>query len=202
MKPLFLLILLGSLFMGCQQTASKMRAPESISYLTREAWGAKPPVLPMRSHTLRRITIHHTGVKQAPERSLREKMQALQQFSQQDSPLEDGRIKAAWADVPYHLYVDYYGEVAEGRSIDYAGDSNTPYDPAGHLLVVVEGTFDTEALNAQQLKALEVLIPALAKRYRIPADSIGGHKDFAQTSCPGKALYEQLPYLKRLVAGQ
>ncbi len=126
-------------------------------------------------------------------------MKALQQFSQKESPLADGRMKPSWADIPYHLYVDVHGEVAEGREVNYAGDSNTAYDPAGHLLVVVEGNFEEEEITPKQMKTLELLVPALAKQYRIPADSIATHKDFAQTACPGKKLYEQIPHLQQLV---
>ncbi len=156
----------------------------------------------MRSHTLNRLTIHHTATRQVPERALAEKMRALQKFSQEESALASGKTKPVWADIPYHLYVDCNGEVAEGRELGYAGDSNTAYDPTGHLLVVVEGNFEVEEVTAKQLATLEVLIPALARKYNIPADSIGGHLDFAQTQCPGKVLYEKLPDFQKLVAGQ
>jgi hypothetical protein len=156
----------------------------------------------MRSHQLTRLTIHHTATTQSPDRALADKMRALQKFSQEDSPLASGRMKPAWADIQYHLYVDVHGEVAQGRDLNYAGDSNTSYDPAGHLLVVVEGNFEKEAITPNQMKTLELLVPALAKRYSIPADSLGGHKDFAQTSCPGAGLYAELPRLQQLVAKQ
>ncbi len=176
--------------------------PEGIAFLSREDWGAKAPVLPMRAHRLTRLTLHHTATTQLPDRSLEDKLRALQKFSQEDSPLADGRMKPAWADIPYHLYVDVHGAVGEGRDIHYAGDSNTSYDPAGHLLVVVEGNFEEEELTPAQMKTLERLVPALTKRYSIPADSIAAHKDFAQTSCPGTRLYNEIPRLQQLVAKQ
>ncbi|WP_242927870.1 peptidoglycan recognition protein family protein [Pontibacter vulgaris] len=182
--------------------ASKKVIPASITYLTREAWGANPPVLPMRSHTLTRLTIHHTATRQLPEKTLGDKMRSLQKFSQAESLLADGRMKPAWADIPYHLYVDVNGEVGQGRDIMYAGDSNTAYDPAGHLLVVVEGNFEEEELTQKQMKTLHLLVPALAKRYKIPADSIATHKDYAQTACPGKKLYTEVGQLQQLVRKQ
>lgn len=200
MKKTLLLALFAGSLISCQRPAATQLIPEGITYLPRDAWGAKPPVLPMRSHDLTRLTIHHTGTMQLPDRSLVDKMRALQKFSQEDSPLANGSIKLAWADVPYHLYVDINGEVAEGRDINYAGDTNTTYDPAGHLLVVVEGNFEKEEITPQQMKTLEVLVPALAKRYKIAADSLGGHKDFAQTSCPGNGLYAQLARFQKLIS--
>lgn len=201
MKKTLLLVLFAGVLISCQRPATTPLIPEGITYLSREDWGANAPVLPMRSHKLTRLTIHHTGTNQMPDRSLVDKMRALQKFSQEDSPLADGRMKMAWADVPYHLYVDINGEVAEGRDINYAGDTNTTYDPAGHLLVVVEGNFEKEEITPAQMKTLDLLVPALAKRYKISADSLGGHKDFAQTSCPGNGLYAKLPHFQKLMAG-
>jgi hypothetical protein len=199
MKQIVILILALGFFINWQEPLINRHLPTGIVYLSRAEWGAKPPVLPMRSHQLTRLTIHHTGTPQQPGRSLVEKMKALQKFSQEDSPLADGSRKQAWADVPYHLYIDINGEIAEGRDINYAGDTNTAYDPAGHLLVVVEGNFEKEAITAAQLKTLEMLVPALANHYTIQAENLAGHKDFAQTSCPGNALYMHIASLQKLM---
>lgn len=202
MKKILLLVCALAGLMSCQKPATTSDAPlipEGITFLSREEWGAKAPVLPMRPHKLTRLTIHHTGVPQLFDRSLADKLRNLQKFSQEDSPLADGRMKPAWADVPYHLYVDVNGVVGEARDLNYAGDSNTSYDPAGHLLVVVEGNFEKEAITPAQMKTLEKLVPALAKRYGIPADSLGAHKDFAQTTCPGAGLYSELPRFRQLI---
>ncbi|SFG02954.1 peptidoglycan recognition protein family protein [Pontibacter chinhatensis] len=200
MKYLLLIPFILVLLLGCQRPASQQVVPGDIAFLSREAWGANAPVLPMRSHTLNRLTIHHTATKQLPDRTLTDKMRALQKFSQEESLLWDGRTKPQWADIPYHLYIDCHGQVAEGRDLGYAGDSNTAYDPAGHLLVVVEGNFEEEPITPEQMKTLNRLVPALAQRYNIPADSLGGHMDFAQTQCPGKGLYAMLPHFRELVA--
>ncbi len=202
MKHAFILFSLLIAFAGCQRAVPQSAVPAGISYLPREAWGANAPVLAMQPHKISRITIHHTATRQNPAKPLGDKMLALQKFSQNEGSLADGRTKPAWADVPYHLYLDCNGAVAEGRDIDYAGDSNTAYDPAGHLLVVVEGNFSAEELTEKQRLTLEELVPALAKRYHVAADSIGGHQDFAQTQCPGTELYALLPQLRQLVASQ
>jgi hypothetical protein len=156
----------------------------------------------MKPHTPRRITIHHTATRQAPEQSLVEKMIALQRFSQREDSLAGGRRKPPWADVPYHLYVAVDGEVAEGREWRYVGDSNTPYDPTGHLLIVLEGSFDADTLTAAQRTALDALVVAAARRWRISADRIAGHRDFARTQCPGRNVYAELPRLRALVRGE
>jgi hypothetical protein len=89
--------------------------------------------------------------------------------------------------------------VGEGRSWQYVGDSNTPYDPTGHLLIVVEGNFEDEQLTDGQRRALETLVPAFARRFRVPGNRLGAHKDYASTRCPGRNLYAELPHLRGLI---
>jgi N-acetyl-anhydromuramyl-L-alanine amidase AmpD len=182
---------------SCRAPSGRI-VPAGLQYLSREQWGANAPVLAMKTHEIRRLTIHHTAVAQAPARSAAEKLRALQLFSQRDDSLADGRRKPAWGDVPYHFYVATDGTVAEAREWRYVGDTNTRYDPTGHLLVVVEGNFQNEQLTDAQRRALEILIPALARRFDIPAGAIGGHRDFASTSCPGRNLYAELPRFRAL----
>ena len=173
--------------------------PDELQFVSRAEWGAKPPVLPMRAHTLTRLTIHHTGTAQNFDRSVTEKLQGLQLFSQRDDSLASGRRKPAWADVPYHFYVGVDGVVGEGRDWRYAGDTNTEYDPAGHLLVVVEGNFQEDTLTTAQRRTLDVIVPALARRFGIPPDMLASHRDYARTQCPGANLYAELPRFRELV---
>ena len=176
--------------------------PAELGLLTRAEWGAKPPVLPMKAHTPVRITIHHTGVRQVATRTVAQKLRGLQDFSQREDSLASGRKKPAWADVPYHFYIGMDGTVGEGRDWRYAGDSNTPYDPSGHLLIVVEGNFEVEKLDPRQRAALDRIVPLFARHFGIPADRLAAHKDFAQTSCPGADLYAYIPELKKLIAAR
>jgi N-acetylmuramoyl-L-alanine amidase len=188
-----------ALVAACRPAGSEPLAPAGVRFLPRAAWGANAPVLAMKPHTPVRVTIHHTATRQAPARPLAEKMRALQRFSQREDSLADGRRKRQWADVPYHVYVAFDGEVAEGREWRYVGDSNTPYDPTGHFLVVLEGSFDSDTLTRGQREALDTLVLAAARRWRIPAERIAAHRDYAQTRCPGRNVYSELPRLRALV---
>jgi len=198
LKLLFVAVVLS----GCAGARSRLGVPAGVPFVTRAEWGAAAPVGAMKPHVPRRITIHHTAGRQAPARSAAEKMRALQAFSQREDSLGDGRRKPAWPGVPYHFYVAVAGTVVEGRDVRFAGDSNTPYDPAGHLLVVVEGNFEEEDLTPEQRATLNRLVWSLARRWRIPADQIRGHRDFAETLCPGERLYRDLPRLRDYVAGR
>ena len=78
------------------------------------------------------------------------------------------------------------GRIGEGRSLDFAGDSNTAYDTANRIQIVVEGHFNQEQPSVAQLRSLDRLVVWLAARYQVPATSISGHGDHvANTDCPG-----------------
>ncbi len=152
----------------------------------------------MKTHEIVRITIHHTAVKQNPERTLAQKLTSLQKFSQNPGTLGSGKSKPAWPDVPYHYYIDCHGNIGEGRELQYVGDTNTEYDPTGHALIVLEGNFEEEEPTAAQLAAVRQMIAWLAARFEVPAERIGGHKDFAGTLCPGKNLHALIPELRKV----
>ncbi|MFC6999737.1 peptidoglycan recognition protein family protein [Rufibacter roseus] len=196
-----LLIIFCLVFTACR-SAKEVSLPKGVPIVTRAEWGAAAPVLPMKEHSPTKITIHHTAVKQAPQKTLQEKLKGLQKFSQERAPLADGRMKEQWADIPYHFYITADGTIGEGRELKYTGDSNTPYDPTGHVLIVLEGNFQVETVTPIQFQNLVNLIKAVAKRWNISADKISGHKDNASTACPGDNLYALLPQLRKAVQQQ
>lgn len=170
-------------------TAQDLSLPPIVS---RAEWGAKPMLPGAKPHTIRWITIHHTGTPTKRNRSLKSKLQGLQAFSQREDKLDTGKTKPAWPDIPYHFYIDWQGTIGEGREAGYAGDTNTSYDPTGHLLIVLEGNFMSETPTTRQLLAVDALTVAMARKYGVPPDRVKGHLDYASTDCPGKNLYPRL----------
>lgn len=175
---------------------SKPRRPEIIS---RKDWNANDPVGKAKKHKIRFITIHHTATLQKPDVPIKTKMRNLQAFSQRDDKLDTGKFKPAWFDIPYHYYIAADGRIAEGRKIKYAGDTNTEYDPTGHALVVLEGSFNTGQPTPAQIESMQKLVSWLARRYKIPASEIKGHNDYAKTGCPGENLKKIFPELRLAV---
>lgn len=165
--------------------------------VSRAEWKARPPVLEMKHHVPSRITVHHTATTAAPDKSLAGKLRNLQEFSQHEGTLSGGKKKPAWADIPYHFYIDVSGEVAEGRDINYVGDSNTDYDPSSHISVVLEGNFEKAEPTRAQMDALFKVVTWLGKKYKIPTDRINSHKGFASTACPGKNLEKRLEEIRQ-----
>ncbi len=139
------------------------------------------------------ILVHHTGSPMKLKASLTSKLKGLQRFSQAEEKLADGRMKPAWPDVPYHFYIAANGEVGEGRDVNAVGDTNTHYDPAGYIQIVVEGNFDNEILSDTQVASLKSTLQWLMAKHGIKPSAILMHKDKAQTACPGQDLAAKLP---------
>lgn len=180
-------------------TVTAQSKPQRPDILSRSAWKANNPVGKGKKHDLRFITIHHTATLQKKDVPIETKMRNLQAFSQRDDKLDTGKFKPAWFDVPYHYYISADGRIAEGRELKFAGDTNTEYDPTGHALVVLEGSFNTEEPTPAQVESMKALVMWLADRYKISAADIKGHDDYAKTGCPGKNLKKLLPDLRKSV---
>lgn len=174
-------------------------AQKSPAIISRTEWNANKPVGEGKKHKIEFITIHHTATKQRTDLTIETKLKNLQAFSQREDKLASGKAKPAWFDVPYHYYIAVDGKIAEGREIGYAGDTNTAYDPTGHALIVVEGSFGTDEPNAAQLESLTAMVKWLAKKYKVSGEKIKGHKDYADTACPGTNLEKLLPELRKIV---
>ena len=163
--------------------------------ISRAAWKASAASFAGVPQVPKRIMIHHTGTKAHPERSTVSKMRNLQHFSQSKAKLADGRMKPAWSDVPYHFYIAANGEIAEGRAIDVAGDTNTAYNASGYIQIVVEGNFETEEPTDRQIASLKALAKSMMRKYGIGTKDIFYHRGVAQTACPGEKLIARLPAL-------
>jgi hypothetical protein len=159
--------------------------------VSRDSWGAKPGITSrMKNHSIKEIVIHHTGVKQQKKYSLKQKLRGLQGFSQG---------KKNWGDVPYHFYIDMHGEIGEGRELKYSGDTNTGYNPANRIHIVLEGHFDGEVPSTGQISSMAALVGSLQNRFSVPSHKISGHMDHVSTDCPGENL---LPLVRQMAAGQ
>jgi len=69
-------------------------------------------------------------------------------------------------------------------------------------LIVLEGNFEEEEPSAAQLTSLREMIAWLAAQYQVPPERVGGHKDFAETLCPGRKLHALLPELREAARGR
>lgn len=155
------------------------RAKPSVVVEPRQAWNAVPAdFTKMTLHTVERLTIHHAGTQTGTTGPAQ--IKGWQNFH------ITGR---GWGDIAYHLIIGIDGTVYEGRDRDYEGDTGTTYDTTGHFLVVVEGNFEDDQPTSAQLDSLSDVLAWAAEEYDVSPDTITGHRDHANTLCPGASLY-------------
>lgn len=160
-----------------------MASGQPMVEICRQAWGAAPARPGGRPHTISRMTLHHTAVVLGDNRLAPSRLRQHQRFHQNDR---------GWIDIAYHVGVDRNGNIYELRSPDIAGDTATNYDPAGHFLVLCEGDFDQETVSEDQLNGAATAFAWAAQQFHLASGTLGGHRDFADTSCPGTDLYAHL----------
>jgi hypothetical protein len=136
-------------------------------------------------HRITHVTLHHTGSPEPlrPGDDPVERLRGLQRW---------GRTDRNWWDVPYHFLIDLEGRVYEGRDWRYMGETNTSYNPWGHFLISVIGNYGVQEATPAQIEAITELMAWAVARFDVPLDRIGGHYDYAETTCPGAHLSRYL----------
>lgn len=154
----------------------------SFQVICRDAWRASPAGDDMVVHTVERLTLHHTASRLDSNADAPARARSHQAFHQGEG----------FADLAYHFMVDTHGNILEGRSLQYAGETFTEYDPVGHLLVCCEGDFDAQDPTDEQLSSVADVFAWAARTHSVDPATLGGHRDYAATSCPGARLYPLL----------
>lgn len=136
-------------------------------------------------HRITHVTLHHTGDAQPlrPEDDPVRRLRGLQSWGARDRN---------WWDVPYHFLMDLEGKIYEGRDYHYMGETNTAYDPGGHFLISIIGNYERQEPTAAQLESIAALMAWAFKEFDLPLDRLGGHYNYATTTCPGKHLRKYL----------
>lgn len=171
--------------MGNESVRSEIPA-NVVAIVPRSEWKANAP-RPYKQQTPVQITVHHEGGKV---------LDASADGGQRLKNIQTWGMgpDRNWTDVPYHFLIAADGTVYEGRNVNTVGETNTEYDPTGHLLICFLGNYDQQELNPELLNVLTRLIAYFCKKYNISPETIATHRDHSQqTTCPGKNIY---PYFQ------
>lgn len=164
--------------------AAGATGPRIVPVVGRRAWGARAPRPGRERHVIRRITLHHSGVRLTDNSLAPERVRQHQQWHM---------ITKGHPDIDYHFLIDRRGTIYQGRNPRFRGDTQTEYDPTGHLLICCEGDYEGtsgQRPTAALLRSLTRLTAAAAQRYDVPVRRIRGHRDYSdQTDCPGSRLH-------------
>jgi len=162
-------------------------ASDAPHVVPASAWGGieRPGGLPQ---TITYLTVHHQGLYWDPDKDVPAYLRRLQQWS---------RETKGWVDVPYHYIIGPDGTIYTGRSPAIAGDTNTEYNPQGHLQVMLLGNFEQQTPTHQQWDSSVKLLAHLLRVHHLPPESIGAHRHRSnQTECPGANLMKRFEELR------
>ena len=183
------LIILASILLAVKVQAQPSQKPPIV---TREEWGASPPRCQYaRNPYINAITIHHTATSNTYS-DAKEVVRSIQRFHQEER---------GWCDIGYHYLIDREGVIYEGRPL-WAVGAHVKNHNKGNIGIALIGNYEEASPTPEQLKALTALISWLVYKYKIPLSNIKGHRDYAETLCPGKHLYALLPYIRRKVGSE
>jgi len=199
------------------RVAARAGRPAIIS---RSQWGADESIVraaPYYADRVRFAVVHHTAGTNSYTAA---QSAAIVRGIQRYHVLANG-----WNDIGYNFLVDKYGQVFEGRGggIDrnvvgaHAQGFNT-----GSAGVSLLGTYSSSRISGAARSALVKLLawrldvahvaplsrvtwvsggnPEYPAGTAVPLRAISGHRDTGPTSCPGNALYGQLPGIATSVA--
>ena len=166
----------------------------TITRICQPAWDAKPASGVFVPHQISRITVHHSAVVLRDNRKAPAQLRSFQADHQ----------SRGWPDIAYHLLIDRRGNLYQGRPLAAVGDTNTSYDPTGHLLVLALGNFQVQEISAAQLNMTVNVLAWACTRYGIAPSAIRGHRAYANTLCPGDRFQRYIAdgTVKRRVAGR
>lgn len=136
--------------------AETIKAPE---IMPRKKWEiAKQPFNTNEMQpqpVFKSIVIHSTGtlVRLWKSKTAAQKMQDYHDSHLRKRQEYREEMKGApWGGFAYHYFIDTDGTIAEGRSLEYLGDSGTDYDMSRLILVVLEGNFEGGPTNVERAK--------------------------------------------------
>jgi hypothetical protein len=156
------------------------------NYVSRAAWGAKPPLsrptvlLASRVDT---IVYHYTAAgadEQADHKNCAGRVRGVQAFHQN---------VRGWNDGAYNFMVCRHGYIYEMRGLEYKSAATGAEN--GHTLAVCFLGDDTVGRDDVTVAGRQALVEITRWiRQRRPAvTGYKGHRDYMSTSCPGNELY-------------
>lgn len=170
-----------------------------MAVFSRSQWGAAPPKRASRKDDPGNgMAVHHLGDGLPARTSLESAMATLRSVQQ-------GHLNHAtenYSDIAYNMAVDQLGNIYELRGMDVEGGATYgANDTVRAVLWLGDSDVSTPTVAALQAIAA-VYQTAVAKGHLINGASIGGHKDWSSTGCPGERLYRMLPHIRALAGGR
>jgi flagellar hook assembly protein FlgD len=207
---------------GAELPARTFARASRPGIITRSEWGADESIVrapPSYADRLRFAVVHHTAGTNSYSAS---DSAAIVRGIQRYHVLANG-----WNDIGYNFLVDKYGQVFEGRgggmNRNVVGAHAQGFN-TGSTGVAVLGTYSSVRISKAARSALVRLLawrldvahvdplshlkwvsggnPEYPAGTVVRLRAVSGHRDTGPTTCPGDALYGQLPGIAKRVAAR
>ena len=132
--------------------------------------------------TIKGIVLHHTYSPRASEYKGLATISGIWRYHTQNK---------GWSDIGYHFLVGPDGSIWLGRPLARAG-AHCPGANNTHIGVCIIGNFLEESLTEAAQKSATVLYRALCHRFKLDAGDMSLHKEWRDTSCPGKLNHNDI----------
>lgn len=156
-----------------------------MTIIARSVWGASMASLPTTQMRLpaTQVFIHHsvTSVTADPHRDMRSiEAVGMERFGQ----------------FPYSFCIHPHdGEILEGCGVKRGAHTSRRNSTSFGICWI--GNYDERVPKAQQIDSTRFLIDELTRQgFLLPGADILGHRDVAQTACPGNKLYGMLDVIR------
>lgn len=180
---------LGLMLASCASDPTLAQPPTIVPVA---AWGGQPVPWPAQPQRITHLTVHHQGELFASNTDVPAYLRKLQTWS---------RNTRKWQDIPYHYVVAPDGQVYAARPPELAGETNTEYNPTGHLLVMLLGNFEVQQPTRAQWDGTVRLLVHLLRTHGMTPRELGVHLDYStQTVCPGENLMKRWGEMRRQIA--
>lgn len=158
-------------------------APEGMpSVIGRAGWARGTPVYALMNRMLpvRYITVHHDGMDAFTSDSIRGAQARLER-------IRLGHRDRGWGDIGYHFAVDRAGNVHECRPLQWQGAHVKDHNE-GNIGILSLGNFDIQQPTTRQIAGVLNHVRLVRARFRIPAQNVRTHQEWAATACPGRNM--------------
>jgi hypothetical protein len=159
----------------------------------RDRWGARPGRPMTRQQPPREAFIHHSDNPDARTVDhIDEQIQRLRGMQAFHMGPERG-----WSDIAYHFVVfqpwghQPYARVFEGRPVGFVPAAQLNHN-TGTLAICIYGDLSRDPVKRNTRYVIEQLI-----RKFPTVETLGGHRDVVETTCPGDHGYEAIPTIAR-----
>ncbi len=207
---------------GLSRTASSARkAQTGPTIITRAQWGAASYKGTPGYGSVQMAYVHHTvSLNTYTKAESPAVVRGIQRYHQSSN---------GWSDIGYNFLVDRFGQVFEGRAggVDRSviGAQAQGWNSVSTGVASV-GTHTSTDVTPEAFNAIASLLGWKLSIHGVPTqgtvsvrsaggasnrypsgrmvrfERISGHRDGCSTSCPGDALYDQLPALRARAGGQ